>query len=37
MRDEQGLYLCRIHETKPFYCRAYPDDGICEHEDDTIQ
>jgi len=32
-RDKQGLYLCKIHETKPFYCRAYPDDGICEHRD----
>ncbi len=32
-RDKQGLYMCKIHETKPFYCRAYPDDGICEHHD----
>jgi Fe-S-cluster containining protein len=29
--------LCKIHETKPFYCRAYPDDGMCEHEEDTVQ
>ena len=28
---ETGLYSCAIHETKPFYCRLYPDDGVCEH------
>ena len=32
-RDDQGYYLCKIHDTKPFYCRAYPDDGICEHHE----
>ena len=26
-----GFYLCAIHETKPFYCRTYPEDGVCEH------
>ena len=36
-KDEQGLYVCEIHETKPFYCRAYPDNGMCEHEEDTVQ
>ncbi len=33
-RDERGgLYSCAIHETKPFYCKIYPDDGVCEHEE----
>ncbi|MGA2972901.1 MAG: YkgJ family cysteine cluster protein [Candidatus Bathyarchaeia archaeon] len=32
-REETGLYSCAIHETKPFYCRIYPDDGMCEHEE----
>jgi len=27
-----GLYSCAIQETKPFYCRIYPDDGVCEHQ-----
>jgi Fe-S-cluster containining protein len=28
-----ALYTCSIHDTKPFYCKIYPDDGICEHEE----
>ena len=28
-----GFYTCTIHETKPFYCRIYPDDGVCENEE----
>ena len=35
-KDKQGkLYSCAIHETKPFYCKLYPDDGFCEHEEIT--
>jgi Fe-S-cluster containining protein len=35
-RDEQGpLYSCTIQDTKPFYCRLYPDDGVCEYESPT--
>ena len=34
LRKEQlGVYSCAIHDTKPFYCRNYPDDGVCEHEE----
>ena len=32
-REETGLYSCTIHETKPFYCRTYPADGMCEPEE----
>lgn len=33
-KDDMGeLYSCTIQDTKPFYCRLYPDDGVCEHED----
>jgi Fe-S-cluster containining protein len=32
--EREGLYSCAIHETKPFYCRIYPDDGVCEHKED---
>lgn len=32
---QAGLYSCMIHDTKPFYCRLYPDDGPCEHEENT--
>jgi Fe-S-cluster containining protein len=30
-KDEgQSIYYCAINDTKPFYCRDYPDDGVCE-------
>ena len=32
-REDTGLYSCTIHETKPFYCKIYPAEGICEHEE----
>ena len=32
-REETGLYSCAIHETKPFYCKIYPNHGMCEHEE----
>lgn len=30
LRDiAQNAYVCMIHDTKPEYCRNYPDDGAC--------
>ena len=29
--ERQNIYYCAINDTKPFYCKNYPDDGICEH------
>lgn len=35
-KEEQSeLYSCAIHDTKPFYCKIYPDDGVCEREEAT--
>jgi len=35
-KDElRGFYSCAIHDTKPSYCRIYPDDGVCEHEENA--
>jgi len=29
--EEQGIYFCAINDTKPFQCRNYPEDGVCEY------
>lgn len=35
-KEEQSeLCSCAIHDTKPFYCKIYPDDGVCERQDPT--
>lgn len=31
---EQSTYYCAINDTKPFYCRNYPDDDVCEYTND---
>jgi len=31
-RNERlNIYYCAINDTKPFYCKNYPEDGICEY------
>ena len=30
-KDVKNLHYCRINDTKPYYCRNYPDDGFCEY------
>lgn len=35
--EKQTIYYCAINDTKPFYCKNYPDDGICEHMADLDQ
>jgi Fe-S-cluster containining protein len=29
--EEQNVYCCDINDTKPFNCKNYPDDGVCEY------
>jgi len=29
--EEQNIYCCDINDTKPFNCKNYPDDGVCEY------
>ena len=31
---KESIYYCAINDTKPFYCKGYPDDGICEYTTD---
>ena len=35
-KDGQNLHYCMINDTKPYYCRNYPDDGFCEHVGEGI-
>jgi len=28
--EQQKIHYCTINQTKPFNCRNYPDDGVCE-------
>ena len=31
--EQDEFYSCIIQDTKPFYCKLYPDDGVCEREE----
>ncbi len=33
----KNKYYCAINDTKPFYCKNYPDDGICERAEGPPQ
>jgi len=35
--EEQNVYYCAINDTKPFHCRNYPDDGVCEYMADLSE
>ena len=32
--ERENIYYCTINDTKPFYCKSYPDDGVCERAEE---
>jgi Fe-S-cluster containining protein len=37
-KDEgKKTYSCTINDTKPFYCKNYPDDGVCEYVEESYE
>lgn len=33
----EKAYYCAINDTKPFYCKNYPDDDVCEHVEESSE
>ncbi len=31
-----GFYCCTINDTKPFHCKNYPADMVCEYTTDVV-